>query len=559
MEQFTVVGIVLCVATILAFAMKLLRLPFVVGYILTGVVVGPSVLGVLSSSNQFEFFGKIGVTVLLFIVGLSLSPQIIKEVGKVALATGVSQVVITTLVGFFIARAFGYGSIQSVYVAIALTFSSTIIILKLLGDKGDLTKLYGKVATGFLLVQDVIATIILITVPALAQGDVVGSLQKLLITAVIVGVIIFVTARFILPEVTTFFWSNTELLFLFSVTWGVGMAALFNKLGFSIEIGALLAGITLSTSPVSWEISSRLKPLRDFFVVLFFVSLGSQLMFGNLHEILLPAVIFSLYVVVGNPLIMFFIMRFGGYERKTSFMAALTVGQISEFSLILIALAQSLGHVPSASVSMMTLVGLITITISSLSIQHSRFIMKIIDPLLIRLFPSRKGRSERVQIEDYEILLVGYDRVGVEFVQVFNRLKKTFFVVDFSPKSIERLRKEKIAHRFGDIEDVEFLDELPLKNLKLVISTVPDLNANLLLTAHIHAHHPGSLVIALAQDTAGAAKLYEAGASYVLMPHYLGAQFAADLIEKNGFHKQAFEKEKEKHQKSLYNTELKGR
>lgn len=551
MELFIEVGLVLIVATIVSLLMKLIKVPLVVGYILTGIVVGPSVLGILASSNHLEFFSKVGVAVLLFVVGLSLSPQVIKEVGKVSLMTGLSQVIVTTFVGFFIASSFGFTHIQSIYIAIALTFSSTIIILKLLSDKGDLTKLYGKVATGFLLVQDLVATLILIVIPSIASGDLVSSLERLLITSIIVLIVMVITVKYILPRVAPFFWSNMELLFLFSISWGLGLAGLFYRLGFSIEIGALLAGVTLSTSEVSYEISSRLKPLRDFFLVLFFVFLGSQLVLGEVGGILLPALAFSLYVIVGNPLIMFFIMRLNGYERRTSFYAALAVGQISEFSLILLTLARDLNQIPGKSLSLMTLVGLITITVSSLVILHASAIFRMIDPVLAKLPLGKTKRHKTNTDENFEIILCGYDRVGREFINSFKKLKKSYLVLDFSPKAIKKLINEGIPHRYGDIEDVEFLDELPLTHTKLVISTVPDIDANIILTSHIHTNHPHIVIITLAQDKEEATKLYAIGASYVLMPHYLGAKFATELIEKYGIEGKGLKKEKDMHLKTL--------
>jgi len=266
MEIFVELSAIIVIAMLVSLLMRVLKQPLIVGYIFTGVLVGPYFMNLIQNGDVIELFSKIGITILLFIVGLNLSPNVIREVGKVSLLTGIGQDLFTSIIGFFIASALGIDRIAAIYVAIALTFSSTIIILKLLSDKGDLNKLYGKIAIGFLLVQDIVATLILLFASSFAGGE--GSLLSIAFMTIIKGsALVFgmiLISQYILPRISKFIAASQELLFLFSLSWGLGIATLFSMLGFSVEIGALVAGVSLSMTPYAIEVASRMRPLRDF-------------------------------------------------------------------------------------------------------------------------------------------------------------------------------------------------------------------------------------------------------------------------------------------------------
>ena len=285
MEIFQEISLILLLALIVSTVMRYLKQPLIIGYIFTGLIVGPSLLNVLSSTETVELFSKIGITSLLFIVGLGLSPKVIKELGIVSLATGLGQVVFTSVVGYFLGIILGFTPIQAIYISIALTFSSTIIILKLLSDKGDLNKLYGRIAVGFLLVQDLVATIILVIISSISKVDAGSSLALELFLILLKGFVLlialFYISSFLLKKFTNFLSNSQEYLFIFGLSWGLGIASVYHLLGLSVEIGALVAGVTLSMAPFAVEISSRLKPLRDFFIILFFILLGYNMSFDN--------------------------------------------------------------------------------------------------------------------------------------------------------------------------------------------------------------------------------------------------------------------------------------
>jgi Kef-type K+ transport system membrane component KefB/Trk K+ transport system NAD-binding subunit len=552
MEVFVELSIIIGITVLIAGIMRLLRQPLIIGYILAGIIVSPYFLNIIRSTETIIIFSQIGVTLLLFIVGLSLSPRVIKEVGKVSLVTGIGQIIFTSLIGFFISRLLGFSVIVSLYIAVALTFSSTIIIMKLLSDKRDLEKLYGKISIGFLLVQDIFVIIILIIISSFSSKL---NMPNLSIGAIFSGILLIggfiLITIYILPGLSKFFAKSQEFLFLFSIGWGLCLAALFHHIGFSMEIGALIAGVTLSISPYHYEISSKMRPLRDFFIILFFILLGSQMVFGNISQFIIPAIIFSLFILIGNPLIVMILMGLLGYKKKTSFQAGLTVAQISEFSLILIILGVKVGHLTNEILSLVTIIGLITIAGSTYLILYSDKIYPYLSRYL-SIFERKKVRErEQDKFRDYDIILFGCNRVGYDFLKTFKKMRKKFLVVDYNPELIPELTKKKINCRYGDIDDSEFLDELNLSKVKMAISTIPDFETNLLLINKIRQTNKKAIIMVVSHNIEEANILYDKGATYVIMPHFLGADYTSMMINKHGMNINKFLKEKKKHIKQL--------
>lgn len=548
---FNELSIILCATVIISYIARLFRQPLVVGYILSGILVGPYGLNLFHASVQVELFAKMGIAILLFIVGMSLSPDTVKETGKASVLVGVLQVILTTVVGFFIMRGLGFDVTSSIVTGVALSFSSTIIILKLLSDKGDLDKLYGKMSIGVLLVQDLAATLVLIVAAALGASQESAGLGDLFMSlffkAVGVGVILYIVARFVLPKILTRIAMSQELLFLFAIAWGLGMASIFSAIGFSIEIGALVAGITLSVSSFAYEISSRLRPLRDFFVVIFFIALGAQMELVGLGKMLFPAIILSLFVFIIKPLIVLISMNSIGYRTRTSFMTGISMAQISEFSLIMMTVCVSLGYVSNSLVSLVTLVGIITIAGSTYLIAYADGIYRVFkNPL--KLFEwNTSHKAEQAETKKADMIIFGYDRVGFDFVQVAKKIHSEYLVVDFNPVAIKAMHKQNIPSRFGDAEDVEFLEEIGLHHAKIVVSTIPDIKVNKLLTIQYRRHNQDGIILLISHDAKQAKELYALGATYVIIPHYLGAHHASHMISKYAEDMHFFTKERERH------------
>lgn len=345
-EPYAEFALLLLISAIAGGIAVRLRQPVLVAYIVVGILVGPAVFGVVRAHDQIALLAEVGVTVLLFVVGLKLDLHHIRHIGPVALATGLGQLAFTTVFGFVLILLLGKGPLEALYVAVALTFSSTIIVVKLLSDKRELDALHGRIAVGFLIVQDLAVVLAMMAMSALRGAgeaqltEVAGSLLLRLSAA---AALLFLCMRYLLPPLVDTMARSLELLLVFAIAWGTGLAALGEWAGFSKEAGAFLAGFSLASTRYREAMNARLTGIRDFLLLFFFVDLGTRLDFSSLGGELLPAAVLSLFVLVGNPLIVMAIMGYMGYRRRTGFLAGLTVAQISEFSIVFVAMGISLG------------------------------------------------------------------------------------------------------------------------------------------------------------------------------------------------------------------------
>lgn len=547
MDVFIQLSLIIAVVFGAAFVMRLLKQPLIIGYILSGILVGPFVLNWVGGAETIQVFSEFGIAFLLFVVGLHLSPKVIKEVGKISLITGIGQVVFTSLIGFALARLFGFAPLTAFYIAIALTFSSTIIIMKLLSDRGDLGSLYGKISIGFLLVQDLIAILILIVVSSLSSGEhFLGSLGVTFLKGLGLIVLLVPVGKYVLPKLERTFARSQEFLFIFSIAWGLGLAALFSYAGLSIEVGALIAGVALSISPYSFEISAKMRPLRDFFIISFFILLGAQMILNGFGSLLIPAIVFSLFVLVGNPLIVMTLMGIFGYTKRTGFQAGLTVAQISEFSLILIMLGVKMGHLTNEILSFVTFIGLVTIAGSTYLILYSDKIYLKLSKYL-GIFEKKESKSDNYKKKKFDAILFGYNRIGFSILKSLKAARKKYLVVDFNPDVVMQLQKFNVPTLYGDAYDADFLDELPLLDASLFISTIPGTEINEFLIKRVKAKNKQAIVIVRAHNIRGALSLYEAGADYVVTPHFLGGEYVGKMIKEFKTTRSSYQKEKAAH------------
>ncbi|MBI2125081.1 cation:proton antiporter [Candidatus Woesearchaeota archaeon] len=553
MDTFFEVGLVIGIAALVSIMMRFFKQPLIIGYILTGIIVGPSLLNLISTTDTITLFSHMGVALLLFVVGLGLDPKVIKEVGLVSIVTGVGQALFTTAIGFFLSLALGFSTLTSIYIGLALSFSSTILILKLLSDKNETETLYGKITIGFLLVQDLLAIFALIIFSSLnggmnAQTLVLGVALKGL--ALLIG--LFLIGVYILPHITRVVAKSQEMLLLFSISWAFALSLLFFKTGFSLEIGALIAGVTLSLSPYRYEISSKMKPMRDFFLVLFFIMLGYQLGFSDLQQNILPVILFSLLVLIGNPLSILILMGLMGHTKRNGFLAGWTVAQIGEFSHILIALGITIGHLSHEVLSIITAVALITIAVSSYLFLYAAKMYPYVSKYL-SVFEKKnlKAAVPRLGYKKYDVILFGCDRVGHDLIVLFKKIKQKFLIVDHNPEIVSALSKKGLKCIYGDASDMELLEELHLSKAKMVVSTIPDFEINAAIIGKVRDANSSAVIVVVSHRAEEAIDLYEKGASYVILPHLLGGYHASMLIEKHGLSFDKFLKEKMRHLQHL--------
>ena len=485
-DVFTEMAVILLISVFLGALGSRLKQPLIVTFIAVGILVGPSVLGWVELNDRIDLLAKMGIALLLFLVGLKLDIHVIKNMGPVALATGLGQVFFTSFFGFLLSILLGLSIIESLYVAVALTFSSTIIIVKLLSDKKELDQLHGRIAIGFLIVQDIVVVLAMIVLTSMGDAGSESSLWNMAFTTIVNGgillLVVVVMMRFVLTPLLNQMAKSSEMLILFSISWAVSLAALGVHLGFSKEVGAFLAGVAVASTPYREIVASRLVSLRDFLLLFFFIDLGVGLELSTLTNQLVPGLILSLFVLIGNPLIVMFILSYMGYQKRVGFLAGLTVAQISEFSLILAALGASQGYINDEIVGMITLVGLITISVSTYMILYSQKLYAFLQPVL----KGFKPRQKKTTIEDvqdhsahYDLVIFGLGRIGEMMAEALSGQGMSVLAVDSNPEMVKCKERAPYKVLYGDMEAPEFLSHLPLQETRWVISSVRDVHTNI--------------------------------------------------------------------------------
>src|SRR3989338_6354461 len=521
---FLELGVIVIIATALGLLARLLKQPPLLAYLITGVLLGPSVLNLLASAELLRTLSSIGIAFLLFIVGLNLNARVLKEVGPIALVTGIGQVLFTAVIGYAITRWLGFAPLPALYISVALTFSSTIIIVKLLTDKNDLDTLYGKIAVGFLLIQDFVAVLALIFISSLSNGTELGYVLFLtLLKALGLFLIVYVLYKLVIKPCFSSVSKNQELLFLGGIAWCFLIAIIGWNLGFGVEIGAFLAGFALSSSQFGLDISSKIKPLRDFFIAMFFINLGITMVFSSFKAFLFPIIIFSVFILIGNPLIVFFLMIVMGYRSRTSFFAGLTVAQISEFSLILMAIGLSAQHVSRDASIVVTTVGIITITGSTYLILYGDKIFNLFSRFL-KIFERKyliENLTHRDKKKKYDIILFGCHRIGYNIVDKIKN--KKILVVDFNPELVKRLNNIGVDTVYADINDIEIIEELAKLKPKILISTITELDANKIIVNAFKGENRKCTVFVTVKNAMDYLELYKIGADFVNLPEILAS------------------------------------
>jgi len=541
---FYEIAALLVLAAGVGFVGLMLRQPLIVSFIAVGILAGPSALNIARSDEYIDLLAELGIAVLLFLVGLKLDLNLVRTLGPVALMTGLGQVAFTTIFGFLIGLALGLDPVTAIYVAIALTFSSTIIIVKLLSDKREIDSLHGRIALGFLIVQDIVVVLAMIMLSAIGVGaqsdsalaDIASVFGYGALMLVAIGLFIRYLANPLMERLSR----SPELMISFAIGWAALLAALGHYFGFGKELGGLLAGVSLASTPFREAIAARLAALRDFLLLFFFIALGASLDLGVLGDNTGAALVFSVFVLVGNPLIVLAIMGAMGYRRRTGFLAGLTVAQISEFSLIFMAMGVSIGHVAGDAMGLVTLVGLITIAASTYMITWSHQLYGMVEPLLAPFERTGAGGEEdgwRPRAGNPDAIVFGLGRYGLAIAEELGEAGLTVLGVDFDPDAVRQARARGIPVMFGDATDPEFVAHLPLDGVRWAVSAVPEHDTGIthddprrsLMRALADAGYAGRIAVAVHSE-AGRQRLEKAGADLVLMPYRDAAARAARLV-----------------------------
>lgn len=476
-------------ATVFAFLARRIGMPSIVAYLLAGLALGP-VTGLVEMSTELSLISEIGIALLLFLVGLELSFDKIRDVGRVAVIAGIGQVVFTAVGGLLLCWLLGFPLMEAVFLAVGLTFSSTVVVVKLLDEKGELDSLYGRIAVGIFLVQDLVAILILTFLAGLGSGA--GGGVDLDAGAVVKGLggafagmalllaVALLAARYVLPR--PFAWSarRPEVLLIWSLSWCFALVMGAHALHLSLEIGAFLAGISLAQLPYNEDLHRRVHPLMNFCIAVFFVSLGVKMEIGEAAAEWPTVSVLSLFVLLGNPAIFLWIIARMGYGLRTTFYTSVTVAQISEFSFIVVALGVSSGLVAESVMSITALVGLVTITVSAYMIRFSRPLYEWVVRLGLHkpFVPRRLWKvDEQYAAEEAaaphglegHIIVVGMNSLGRRLARELTAAGRSVVAVDTDPHKLAGL---PCRTELGNVNYRAVLDHLCLRRARLLVSAL---------------------------------------------------------------------------------------
>jgi Kef-type K+ transport system membrane component KefB/voltage-gated potassium channel Kch len=537
---FIQLAIILGISSLLGLIVVRFKLPLLIAYLLAGLLIATTAIFDPHASEVLHFLPEIGIAFVLFLVGMELDFRELKSLGKPILLAGILQIFITTMAGSTISRVLGFGAAESWYLGVGLAFSSTILVIKLLIDKKDLTALYGKLAVGILLLEDILAVALLVVLTVSSSVLGLGLQQAFpIITIILKAVLLFGLAialsRFILPQVFKAVSKQPELLFITALAWCFIYISFALFLGFSVVIGAFLAGLTLASSPFHYQIQGKVKPLREFFVALFFVYLGTQVQFNDLSRILPLTIIFTFYTLVLKPTIFILIFGIFGFKKHTMFKTALTLTHISEFSLILMLVGLQMGAASQAALTTIALSAVLSMIIASIMITNSNKLFRKLSRVLE--FFERKNykhflesNEDRDGLEDF-VVVIGGHRMGGAIVKFLKEEKVPMLVLDFNPRQVDNLNKLGIKAIYGDMGDPEVLDDLKLDSARMVISTAQDLEDNLLLLEELKYRKINIPAIVRAESISDAEDLYEKGADYVIIPEIVAGDLLAEKLK----------------------------
>jgi Kef-type K+ transport system membrane component KefB len=528
------IGLSVVAATVLAFVARALRQPLILAYIGAGLLIGPFGLKWVQDHASITQISELGLAFLLFIVGLEIDLRALARSGKVAAVSGTAQVLFCALAGWGAAWLLGWRGLPAAYLGVASAFSSTMIVVKLLSDRGQLDTVSGRITLGVLLMQDVLAIVVLAVQPNLSNPA-LGDLGLSLVSGVALVAGAMAATRWVLSPLFRLVATSPEIVLIASISWCffVSWAAIQAK--FSIAMGALIAGVSMSAFPYTLDVVAKIRSLRDFFVTLFFVTLGMQISLGS-PKVLLDALALSAVVLVNRFPPILASLKALRYGRRVALLSSISLSQVSEFSLVILSLGVTLKHVPQEAVTIVALSLVITSTVSTYLIQFDQAIVgRIVRPLArFGIVDAQERETKASGPRRHEVVLLGCHRAGSSLVPLLADENRDLLIVDFNPEVHKKLEARRIAVVYGDVSHADTLEHAGLDHAKVVISSVSDDflqgTSNLKLLQQVRRIAPGAKVIVRAEKSADAQRMYDAGADYVLLPRHVIAEEIRRLL-----------------------------
>lgn len=520
--------LIIVTATILAVIARKLKQPVLLAYLITGLVLGPTLLDIVGETQTLTLMSELGLGFLLFLVGIEMNLEDIKEILKPISIIAVGQTVLQTGLAFVVPYVLGFELFETTIIALCTVFGATPVIVKILTEKDELKTLPGKLDVGVLVLQDIylILIVALIGSGTLTQpNQIPGTLIKIIGLIALVAALSLLSSRYVLEEVFGEVADSKHAFFVHGIAWAFLFISLARYLGLSVEVGAFLAGLGLGQIPYREELKERIRPLTDFFMVIFFSTLGLTLSIDNLQAYWVEAVMASGILMIGNFLIMFYLIDRMKFTPRTSFIASINMTQVSEFSLVVGALAVQQGYVGNDILGYISLMALLTIGLSTYLINYNKEIYQKVEHLLQWLESEEKKDIEINRLENHAVV-IGYDRIAEKICEKLHR-EYDVLVIDKDPENTELLGESPYEYIYGDFKHGEIREGANLQEAAFVISLSDEKSLNLKLLEEAEE----AVRMVKAQSLEDATELYDVGADYVIMENILAADRIAEYIE----------------------------
>jgi len=539
-DLFRTFGLIVVMAAVFVMAGRFIRMPAIVVYLVAGLVIGPG-LGLVEMNFELKMISEMGIALLLFLVGLELSFDKIRNVGKLALVAGVAQVLITAAAGFGVSKLLGFGLMEALFIGMGITFSSTVIAVKLLTEKRELDTSYGHIAVACSLVQSLLVILVLSILNALGGGGGGGAAGVLLDIGKAFGSLLLLAVGVLLVADKLlgrpFAWAarSPEVLIIWSLSWCFSIILIGDLMGLSLEICSFLAGLALAQLPHNVDLHRRLQPLMNLLMAVFFVSLGIPMVFDGIGPLVPAALILSLLVVIVNISVYTVIIPRFGYGVKTALLTGLTGAQISEFSFILAALGHAKGLIGAEIIALMTLIGLATMGGSAYLILHNHRIHDWVNRLGVlrwRVFNPRADTEAGVRstgIKDH-VIIVGMNTLGRHLVRELTDRGEVVLAIDSDARKLRDLPGISLI---GNTDYPAVLEDAGLAKARLLVSALNIEDANDLLAYHCRAARVPCAINVV--DLSVVDELLDLGVTYLMIPKVDGVKAQIARLREMGF------------------------
>lgn len=523
-------ALVVVTATVLSYVARQTGQPTIVAYLATGLLLGPVVLGVVTEAALIEVMAELGLGFLLFLLGLEMQFERIREILRPIVNISAGQTLLQTALALVVAFALGFRGFDVAIIALATVFGATPVIVKILSDKDELDTLPGRIDVGVLIVQDIYLVIVLALVGAGLTGaatEVAIDVARILGLIAALGVGAYLAYRYVLPWLLGAVADERDVLFVVGLAWAFLFIAVAESLELSVEVGAFLAGLSLAQLPYSTELKEHVRPLTDFFLVVFFSSIGLRLAAEHLTAYWIEALVASAVMMVGNFLIMLYLIDREGFSQETSFLGSVNMVQVSEFSLVVGALAVEQELIQEPILGYLSLMAVLTMTVSTYVILYNRRLYELATPTLERLGVG--GGSDGVLSErDDHAVIVGYDGLVRTVLPVVSDHVDDVLLIDRSPEYVSEIEDLDVEFEYGDVTHGDVREDADLENARFLLSVARPASVSVRLLEEVSED---AVTFVRAETAEEAEELYDAGADYVILRDALAATQLRTYVE----------------------------